>query len=781
MQADRGAKEHDHENVGAASTLSVDRASLDGNGHTARARTEFRFEGAHRAQAPHPLFQVAAEPQRLGRYVVLKTLGAGGMGTVLEAFDRTLERRVAVKVLHKEIDPKHTARLLREAQAMAKLSHPNVVQVFDADAVGGQTFVAMELVRGQTLEAWIRQDPPPGWRACVEVFIQVGQGLAAAHKQGLVHRDFKPSNAIIDDEGRPRVLDFGLVRQVETNSAPNKDDKDGEDDEPSTLQRLRSKSDPPAFDIPLTRTGAILGTPAYMPPEQMKGREADARSDQFSFCVSLYQAVYGEHPFNGNTLMGLMASMTRGTVRPAPKGSAVPARLRTVLLRGLTPDPDQRWPSMEALITALRHLVAPRTWRWVGLGITIGLLGLGGAVAAPHYLAFQQRCTGARAQLNGIWDDARRGQVQAAILGTERSFALDTWERIEPRLDAYADAWIDTHTEICKATSVRGEQSDSAMDLRMRCLEQRRTALRATIDVLADTNAQMVTNTVALVIDLPMLSRCDDLQWLEQQNRRVPPPEDPDLADKVEAQRVRLSEVWAMAIAGRYAEALDKSESVSEQAEALGYLPLRAEAQYWRGDLREKNGQYAEAEQDLRQAYALAVQLHHDKLALDTAQALTLLVGVRLSRHDAGQQWGEMDALPLAQRSGDLVEVAQSLSRLGTVFHVQGELQNAKRHYQRALALFEKVLGRDHLLVAAVLNNLGMISASQEDFEDARRAHQRALTIFANTLGPDHPDVAATLNSMGIMFASQGDHDSARFHFQQALVLKEKALGPDHL
>ncbi|MEM9461432.1 MAG: serine/threonine-protein kinase, partial [Myxococcota bacterium] len=543
----------------------------------------------------------------------------------------------------------------------------------------------LELVKGQTLRDWMRQDPPPDWRTCVEVFIQVGQGLAAAHKQDLVHRDFKPGNAIIDDEGRPRVLDFGLARQVHTDLAD-------EDDEPSILERLRIETDDPALGTPLTRTGAVLGTPAYMPPEQMKGREADARSDQFSFCVSFYEAVYGERPFEGTTMVGLIVSMMGDAVRPAPKGSPVPARLRTLLLRGLAHEPAARWPSMDALLNELRTLMAP-TRRWLARGLTIGLVGLGGVVAVPQYLAFRERCTGAQAEMEGVWDDTRRGQVQAAVLGTEVSFAPSTWERVEPRLDAYADAWMRTHTETCEATSVRGEQSEEALDLRMRCLGQRRTALRATVDELVDADAKVVEKAVELVAGLPTLTRCDDLDWLEQHNQLVPPPEDPAVAAAVEVQRAHLADIEVMDNAGRYAEALDEIEPVVQQSKSLRYPPLRAEALYWRGKLQNRNGQYHEAEQDLRQAHMLAVELHHDPVALHTAQAMTGVVGGRLARHLEGQHWGEINALPLAERSGEPVEKATSLSHLGSVFISQGDYEKERLFLQQALAIKEKALG----------------------------------------------------------------------------------------
>ncbi|MEM9453473.1 MAG: serine/threonine-protein kinase [Myxococcota bacterium] len=713
----------------------------------------------------------SSPPSTLGRYVIMSTLGQGGMGVVFKAFDPTLDRRVALKVLHKEIDERHTARLVREAQAMAKLSHPHVVQVYEVGEVDGRTFVAMELVQGQTLRAWMRQQPRPSWRECVEVFLQVGAGLAAAHARGFVHRDFKPGNAMLDDQGWARVLDFGLARQVETI-----DDGQGEAEERARTDRRESVPQ----EVALTKTGAVMGTPAYMPAEQMLGRSVDARSDQFSFCVALYEAVYRERPFEGNSVAALMAAVTSNEVRPAPKGRPVPARLRAVLLRGLAVEPEQRWPSMEVLLGQLRRLVAPRRGRWLALGagvaVGLGLVGAGLAYQAD----MAQRCTGARAQLDGIWDEERRQAAEAAVLGTEISYAPGTWERVDLRLDAYADAWTDKHTEVCEATSVRGEQSDEAMRLRMRCLDRRRSSLRASVDVLADADAKVVQNAVKLVAGLPALTRCDDLDWLEQQDQRVPPPEDPDLAAEVEALRERLADIEAMDKAGRYAEALEKVEAMWPHAEALEYSPLLAEVRHLQGDLRERNGQYAGSEQDLRRAHALALENHHDEITLGTAQSLAFVVGVRLARYVEGRQWGEMEALPLAQGSGEPTEVAESLSILGSVCLSQGEHEKAQEYYQRALELREKALGPEHPLVAATLDNLGGVYGGRGEYEEAKAYYERAIELWERTLGADHPLVASTLNNLGVVYDLQGKYEKAKAYYRQALEKQERSLGADH-
>ncbi|MEM9453294.1 MAG: tetratricopeptide repeat protein [Myxococcota bacterium] len=731
--------------------------------------TAWLFQGSG-GQMSSPASPATPRGQALGRYLLLGELGSGGMGTVFKAYDESLERAVAIKLLSAEAAERHAERLRREAQALAKLSHPNVVQVYEVGQHDGQWFIAMELIHGQTLRTW--QETPRGWRKCVEIYLQAGAGLVAAHAKGFIHRDFKPDNCIVDRAGRPRVLDFGLVGAAE----PVLDVISGE------IEAIgRGERD---LDAPLTESGTVLGTPAYMPPEQMRGEGADARSDQFSFCVSLYEAVYGERPFDGDTMSALLEAVSLGTMRTTPKGMKVPGSLRQILVRGLASNPLHRWSSMEEMLAELQRLVAPNRGRWLALSATValglGLFGIGQAYQAD----VGQRCTGARAQLEGIWDDDRRQQVRDAILGTELSFASDTWDRVEPGLDTYARDWTDTHTEACEATSVRGEQTPEEMSLRMRCLDQRRTALRATVgqltDANAETNARVVENAVKLVVGLPTLARCNDLAWLEQQDQLVPPPENPKAAGAVEAQRARLVEIEAMQKAGRYAEALEEAEEVVERAERLGYPPFRAEALYWRGALREDNGQYAKAEEDLQQAYALAVSHQHDPVALDTAQALVFVVGVQLARHVEGQQWGEMNALPLAQRSGEPFQESLSLSNLGLVFNSQGDYGNARVYHQRALAIFEDTLGSDHPNVADSLSNLGIVFSHQGDYENARMHFEQALAIQERALGPDHPNVADSLNNLGLVFFRKGDDEEALVHHQRALAIREKAPGPSH-
>ncbi len=308
----------------------------------------------------------------LGRYRIERELGAGGMGVVYVAFDGDLERRVALKVLRADDD--HAAkRLLREARAMARLSHPNVVTVHEVGSAGGRDYVAMELVDGTTLGDWLRA----GRRGVDEViaaFESAGRGLAAAHHAGVVHRDFKPHNILRSQAGRVCVTDFGLARSAEPDAVTD------------PLAVTQSLSDVAASSSGstssplsgLTRTGAVLGTPAYMAPEQWGGQAVTPATDQFAFCVALWEALVGKRPFEGPTLEELKRQVTAGPRFDQIDG--LPRNVRDVLRRGLSPEPEKRWPTMDALLAHLAPAARPSR-RWLAVG-GLAVVGTGGVAAA---------------------------------------------------------------------------------------------------------------------------------------------------------------------------------------------------------------------------------------------------------------------------------------------------------------------------------------------------------------------------------------------------------------
>jgi hypothetical protein len=384
---------------------------------------------------------------------------------------------------------------------MARVAHPNVLAVHDVGRVGDQVFIAMELVDGETLQAWLRT--PRSFAEIVDVFARAGGGLAAAHSAELVHRDFKPNNVMIDRGGRVRVMDFGLAR--------------------SSGARDPSAAAPPArADEALTATGVILGTPAYMAPEQLAREPADARTDQFSFCVSLYEALAGTRPFVAADTDELRAAMADGRLaRPTRK---VPAWLLRVVERGLRAKPDERWPSMDALVEALGR--DPRRLRRRALAAAAALCVLaGGGVAyrrAAH--ARDQLCTGGARALASAWDPARRTAVARAFAATGLPYADRVLASVNASLDGYGAEWVAAHDDACRATRLRGEQSEEMLDLRMACLDDQLGRLASLADVLARADGDVVENAASAAAALPPVAGCADLERLRQ---RVRPPRDP--------------------------------------------------------------------------------------------------------------------------------------------------------------------------------------------------------------------------------------------------------------
>ncbi|MBC8069080.1 MAG: serine/threonine protein kinase [Deltaproteobacteria bacterium] len=262
---------------------------------------------------------------RIGRFVVLERIGAGGMGVVYSAYDPELDRRVALKLVRPDRwssrDTRARGRALAEARAMAKVSHPNVVPVYEIGGLDEGLYVAMELVQGMSVRAWLERPRP--WAETAQLFVQLARGLAAVHAAGLVHRDVKPDNLMVRDDGRPQLLDFGIARAL---------DEDAE--APGAAATITSDH--------ATELGKLVGTPSYMSPEQFLGQPADARSDQWSLCVSLYEALYQRRPFDASSLVELSAAVTGDALPLPPKDSSVPARVHAVIVRGLEKSPAQR-------------------------------------------------------------------------------------------------------------------------------------------------------------------------------------------------------------------------------------------------------------------------------------------------------------------------------------------------------------------------------------------------------------------------------------------------------
>ena len=415
--------------------------------------------------APSPSV-ILERGQTINRFVVLGLVGRGGMGEVYAAYDPELDRKIAIKLLRTRDAAEAKSRLLREAQAIAKLQHPNVVVVYDVGTHGDNVFIAMEFVEGRTVNGWL-QSARRMRREILEVYLAAGRGLAAAHAAGLVHRDFKPDNVMVTNDGQVRVMDFGLARHVgeETEESGGSATLtpaqaleiarrlDAAVDRDATIELggsgravTRTPATPNTYlSMKLTQTGAMLGTPAYMAPEQFASARTDERTDQFSFCVALYEAIYEQRPFAGETFQALMTSVTTGDVRPAPAKPSIPGWLRRALLRGLAADPQKRYPSMAALLAALTTdptVPLRRAAAVAGLALCV----VAGMVAMRRASDSRQAmCRGGGERLAGVWEtggqrSARKDAIHRSFVATGAKYAEAAYASASHYLDEYAES-----------------------------------------------------------------------------------------------------------------------------------------------------------------------------------------------------------------------------------------------------------------------------------------------------------------------------------------------------
>ena len=498
-----------------------------------------------------PLLGQLHPGSQVDRYQILGAIGRGGMGEVYAAYHPDLNRRIALKVVHQlgAESREHATRLLREARAIARLSHSNVVSVYDAGTVDDRVYIAMEFVDGETVDAWLHSRPR-SWREVVDVFIAAGRGLAAAHAAGIVHRDFKPQNVMIGRDGGVRVMDFGLARLAE---------------EPADLP---AASVVPPAALTVTKTGTVVGTPAYMAPEQFRGEAIDERADQFSFCVALHEALFGQRP-------PLPHLERTETAEPSPI-SSVPSWLRAAVSRGMADAREQRFSSMDALIRLLvRGRARPRR-RALGAGVSVAimLVAIGGWRVAR---GGRIHCEVPTPRLDAAWsghDDSRRQAIHRAFTASGRATAETSWQRVATALDEYVSRWSAMYVDTCEATHVRGEQSAEVLNLRMSCLAENLDDTRALTNVLSAADPDAVAHAVTAMQGLAPIERCANLSVLRS---AVPLPRDAPTLQKVRELRASLKEAQVLRDLANGPAAFKRASALQSRVDATGHGPLRAE------------------------------------------------------------------------------------------------------------------------------------------------------------------------------------------------------------
>jgi len=713
---------------------------------------------------PQPLPAVKVELTRgtlIGRYVVLSKLGAGGMGVVYAAYDPELDRKVAVKLLHTALGHQDVAgeartRLMREAQALAKLSDPNVVAVHDVGTINDSVWLAMDFVEGQTFAAWCRQGPRDR-REILDILERAGRGLAAAHRAGLVHRDFKPDNVMVGIDGQVRVMDLGLARKAHEDDKPNPGHLDMHGGDTDVRPEIA------ALAMRVTQAGAVVGTPFYMAPEQLKGAVVGPTADIFAFCVTAWEALYTERPFTGETLIELMSNVLTGKIRPPTRGRSVPVWIRKVLERGLQCESHTRWPTMEALLDALARDPRRTRRRALLLGAAAVAVAAAGYGAAAVRTASTGFCHGAGEELAAVWNAERRTTLEQAIQTTGVAYAERSLITAKTRLDAYADAWIAASDDLCEKHQ-RGHLSSQLFDRRMACLRQRRSELDATIDVLAQTSRATVGKVVDVVVGLPGVELCiDDALLLTN----VAPPEDPVTARDVDESRGRIARLHALKHNGQYSLALTEATPILADADRIGYLPLQADVQLLIGELHMQSYQMKQANSALDEAIRLGIAASAD---LTTTEALTikLYVTAALNEFDEAKE-----LIPITRA---FLERVRSPPRLDALFHnnlglvhqMAGDDAQALEELERASAIYRSNNLDDPLRWGSAANTANsMVRLGR--IEQAEVLLRDTLAQFSEQNDPCHPAAVIMRAALAGPESMLGQQDSAIAHTEQSL------------
>lgn len=726
-------------------------------------------EGRHNVAAP-----LDAGTQ-IGRYLVIDCIGSGGVGQVYRAYDPKLGREVAVKLLHSryresgEGRSQDELRMMREAQAMARLAHPNVVPVFDVEETEHGFALAMEFVPGTTLHEW--QSAEGGSIAeALDLFVQAGRGLAAAHRAGIIHRDFKPGNVLIDRrDGRARVTDFGLARHADSQeqdhtAVDNTEAAGAADSDPTgaaarraaahdakfraAYERARSSS---SMVQPVTAAGSVIGTPAYMSPEAIAGQRVDEQSDQFSFCVALYEAIYGRRP-DWSSDGPLAAIPPEG---PSRFGSPVPTWLSRIVMRGLVRDPSARWPSMSALADELEGTpIRQRRSRTAAI-----ILAFAGLISASSYVVrddTQAHCAADRYAHQLVWTPARRTALAS-------SFAVargdSTFERIADTLDAYQSQWLDARTETCRATHVTHDQSEAAFDRSVVCLDQRRHELDAVLDVLEEDPARVLEHAVEMVANLRQVETCRDHTFLAA---AVPLPEDPQVREAVAFERERLARATALRDAGRLDDATRLAQAVLARAEELGYPPLSVDANLQLGFAASVGGARQRARELLTQAYFAALKQSQFPQAVRAASRLSYVLATFDQQTERALEWMQHADALLPQVEADPDITHEVLGSLAVALTTARRFDEAERMMSEALELARVAHGDEHLHVAILYNNMCYVLWARDDIEDGFDYFVTSLDMQLRLLPHDSPALIRILDNATAAFTEMGRLDEGR-------------------
>ncbi|MEO6772358.1 MAG: serine/threonine-protein kinase [Kofleriaceae bacterium] len=736
---------------------------------------------------------------KLGRYLVLDRIGRGGMGVVYAAYDPVLDRRIAVKLLRGGDAEASSgrARMEREAQALAKLTHANVITVHDVGERDGHMYLAMELVDGATLREWQKGRP---WREVLATYLAAARGLAAAHAAGIVHRDFKPDNVLVGQDGRVRVTDFGLARRT----------GDGTTEAAAPQSPIATAS---AFSSDLTAAGTVMGTLTYMAVEQIDGNPVDERSDQCSWCIAAWEGIYGEQPFAAGSFEARKAAMRTAAPKP-PAKSPVPRAVQRALQRGLAPDASARWPSMNALIAVLERALSSRK---VVIGAAaLGAVAAGAAVFAIGQSSGEHRAGNAcvAAAIGEAWTPAAKLELEHGFDATGAVFARDAAAAETRALDAWSTRWRHTAVESCLATHVQHTQSEHTLDLRTACLDRERDALATTLAAFDHADRGLVERAAQLA--LPDLDACSDPAALAG---LLPPPRDAKERARIEALLATIEQALEVGPSlDRAKELVAATAAPLAAAQQLGWPPLIARVRRDIANLQVQLGHGKDARAALLAAAAEAsaagdadtlVALYTELADLEARLTSEFTLGtgwIELARgtlahlgprpqkqaaiaretgylaERAGQWRTARDAysreLALATPLGHAAELS-ALVDVGRAESALNLLPEARAHLERAVQLARDGLGAQHPIVARVDHDLGTVVFREGKYADALPLFATALAIRTAAYGPDSVEVANTTEALGNVEIMLDRTADAQHHFDQAIQIFTARLGPE--
>ena len=736
------------------------------------------------------MFGAADTGVRVDRFVLLEQIGSGGMGRVYAAWDEQLTRRVALKLLHRHDDTAR-GRVLREAQAQARVAHPNVVPIHEVGVDAGRLWLAMEYIEGRTLGQWIKREAP-SWRELLVVLVQAGRGLEAAHEAGLVHRDFKPSNVMIGADGRARVLDFGLARGLGeselggsgpdtiaeawtallngtgsgSGSSSGSSSGTGSSTRPGVGSGLSSGSGLGSgsgsgsgrgvLDRSLTVRGSLLGTPAYMAPEQYEGERADPRSDQFSYCVAAYECLFGHRPFKAETLVELSGKICAGEWQPVPRDTTIPKAVVAAVLRGLSPERDERWPSLAQLLAVFEAALAPSRARVfvAGAVAVAAVASLLGVVVVQDQAG--PSCALESTALGESWTEARRAQLELGPAGIER-------------LDGWTAQWLESARSSCVATRETGLQSPELFERRGACLERQRRDFGVIVDSLHAGDARLVAQSAKLLEQLPHPDDCA----ADRLDSGADLPEDPQA-------RAEILDAYAQLRVARIAMETHELERAREIARELGassasaYLPFALELELLLADFELQSEQMPAYIERLSHAIDRAVD---GELELSEARLrVAFAAGVAGRWRSGAEELAISEALRGLSRIHD-----QDSPRWPALAFAEarvaeqgGRYTEASAHYERARAL-ALGLGLDARVVSAEIG-IGNVATLREDFDAAQRAYARA-EVVAERWGPAGPLTELIAFNRGLLELERGESEAGVRELERARELRSTLWG----